>query len=677
MKLTILRKLLLMVICIVLLTAAAIFGTAHHFMKRGFADESAQGVTRLRDVVVRNIGDRSAKFQEEAALVAQHADFAAAVAAGDGSRASELAKRLMRDVGSDFMTVTDDKGNVLARGHSDKTGDSVLDQDTVRRALRGEASVGVISGTVVPFTLRAGAPIRRDGKVVGTVAIGTSLVREGFVDDLKSFTGLEVTVFKGDTRVMTTIVRDGKRAIGTRMDNPKVLETVFTAGKTFLARNQILGSEYETAYWPILDMEGKTIGMWFIGMPVASIIAAQDRVTDSSLAVMAGVLPVMIAVAWLLARALSRPITHTTAFATAVAGGDLNSELTVRTGDEVGQLADALRSMVGTLRDKIGEAQEQTRLAADETKKAQQAMAEAEEARARGEQARREGMLHAARELEGIVDIVSAASEELSAQIEQSSRGAELQSRRTGETAVAMEEMNATVLEVARSAGLASDTAGDAKAKASAGSGIVEAMIDGIGVVQRHSETLNRDMDALGKSTERIGAILGVISDIADQTNLLALNAAIEAARAGDAGRGFAVVADEVRKLAEKTMTATREVGEAIGGIQQGAKVSIAQVGETAREVESVTGRAREAGQSLVSIVALADSVSDQVRSIATASEEQSAASEEINRAVEEVNRISTETSDAMRQSALAVGELAAQAQKLKAIIEQMQRENA
>jgi len=377
MKLTILRKLLVMVICIVLLTAAAIFGTAHHFMTRGFADESAQAVTRLRDVVARNINDRSVKFLEEVSLVAQHAEFSAAVAEGDGARATELAKRLMRDVGSDFMTVTDAKGNVLARGHSDKTGDSVLDQDTVRRALRGEASVGVIAGTVVPFTLRAGAPIRRDGKVVGTVAIGASLVREGFVDDIKSFTGLEVTVFKGDTRVMTTIVREGKRAIGTRMDNPKVMETVFNAGKTFLARNQILGSEYETAYWPILDMEGKTIGMWFIGMPVASILAAQDRVTHSSLVVMGAVLPVMIALAWLLARALSRPISRTTAFATAVAAGDLGSELTVRTGDEVGQLADAMRSMVGTLKDKIGEAQEQSRLAAEETEKARQAMADA------------------------------------------------------------------------------------------------------------------------------------------------------------------------------------------------------------------------------------------------------------------------------------------------------------
>ena len=669
MKLTILRKLLILVICIVLLTAAAIFGTAHHFMKRGFADESAQAVTRLRDVVARNIGDRSAKFLEEAALVAQHADFVAAVAAGDGARAAELARRLMREVGSDFMTVTDDKGNVLARGHSDKKGDSVLDQETVRRALRGDATVGVISGTVVPFTLRAGAPIRHDGKVVGTVAIGTSLVREGFVDDIKSFTGLEVTVFKGDTRVMTTIVRDGKRAIGTRMDNPRVMETVFSAGKTFLARNQILGSEYETAYWPILDMEGKTIGMWFIGMPVASILAAQDRVTDSSLAVMAGVLPVMIAVAWLLARALSRPIARTTAFATSVAGGDLDSELTVRTGDEVGQLADALRSMVGTLRDKIGEAQEQTRLAAEETKKAQQATAEAEEARARGEQARREGMLHAARELEGIVDIVSAASEELSAQIEQSSRGAELQSRRTGETAVAMEEMNATVLEVARSAGLAADTAGDAKAKASAGSGIVEAMIDGIGVVQRHSETLNRDMDALGKSTERIGAILGVISDIADQTNLLALNAAIEAARAGDAGRGFAVVADEVRKLAEKTMNATREVGDAIRAIQEGTTASAPQVDAAVEAVTQANAQAGTAGSSLDEIVRLASGVSAQVRAVATSGEEQAAVSAHIVRSLGDITTISEDTAQAMRDVERSLDDLNPEAQRLGDLI--------
>ena len=168
---------------------------------------------------------------------------------------------------------------------------------------------------------------------------------------------------------------------------------------------------------------------------------------------------------------------------------------------------------------------------------------------------------------------------------------------------------------------------------------------------------------------------MNVINDIADQTNLLALNAAIEAARAGEAGRGFAVVADEVRKLAEKTMTATKEVGDAIRGIQLGTKKNSENVERSGRTIEEATALANESGDALKEIVSLVESTSDQVRSIATASEQQSSASEEINHSIEDVSRISSETSDAMRQSAQAVGELANQAQVLKNLIDQMKEE--
>uniref|UniRef100_UPI0026229001 methyl-accepting chemotaxis protein n=1 Tax=Solidesulfovibrio sp. TaxID=2910990 RepID=UPI0026229001 len=156
-------------------------------------------------------------------------------------------------------------------------------------------------------------------------------------------------------------------------------------------------------------------------------------------------------------------------------------------------------------------------------------------------------------------------------------------------------------------------------------------------------------------------------------TNLLALNAAIEAARAGEAGRGFAVVADEVRKLAEKTMHATKEVGEAISGIQHGTAATERMMDEAAAAVDTATELAERSGTALSEIVSVVEAAGDQVRAIATAAEQQSATSEEINRSVESISRIASETADAMAQSAQAVTELAELAQDLTALVAEIQ----
>jgi methyl-accepting chemotaxis protein len=271
-----------------------------------------------------------------------------------------------------------------------------------------------------------------------------------------------------------------------------------------------------------------------------------------------------------------------------------------------------------------------------------------------------------------VSDQVASASEELAAQIEQSSRGSEEQRSRTAEAATAMEEMNSTVMEVARSAGNAAELAEQAKQKAQQGARLVNQVVATISGVEKQAETLRTDMTELGRQAEGIGAIMNVISDIADQTNLLALNAAIEAARAGDAGRGFAVVADEVRKLAEKTMTATKEVGDAIRAVQDSAQKNIQNTEATTRAIQESTGLAGESGAALTEIVGMVDQTADHVRGIATASEEQSAASEEISRSTEEINRIAGETAEAMNQSGQAVGDLARLAAELKGIINNM-----
>ena len=313
-----------------------------------------------------------------------------------------------------------------------------------------------------------------------------------------------------------------------------------------------------------MNSESKAVGMFFIGKSMSSIDYALYDVIKSISLICIATMAMMIFIGYIASIRFAHPILKLVSYSKSVSAGDYSQTLDVYVKDEVGDLANSIREMVSSLRDKISEAETAVAKADDESCKAQVAMKEAENAHRQADAAKAEGMLQAAHELEGVVEVITSASEELSAQIEESSRGSEEQSHRVSETATAMEEMNATVLEVAKNAFQAAETADKAKHKAEEGSSIVKQAISGIAGVQRQALDMKTDMTTLGQQAQGIGQIMSVISDIADQTNLLALNAAIEAARAGEAGRGFAVVADEVRKLAEKTMTATKEVGDAI-----------------------------------------------------------------------------------------------------------------
>ncbi len=272
-----------------------------------------------------------------------------------------------------------------------------------------------------------------------------------------------------------------------------------------------------------------------------------------------------------------------------------------------------------------------------------------------------------------IANRAAAAAEQLSAQVEQVSKGTREQHDRTTSAAAAIEEMNATVLEVARNAEEARVQAGETQEKANHGAQLVERVVHAMDEVNSVSQSLSENITKLGTQAESIGSVMGVISDIADQTNLLALNAAIEAARAGEAGRGFAVVADEVRKLAEKTMSATSEVGNSISGIQSSTTSNIAHFEKAAKIIAEATELANTSGQALTEIHSLAEGNAQLITGIATAAEEQSATSEEIHQAAEGVNRIATEISSGMDEAAIAVRELAELSLNLKTTLNKLE----
>jgi methyl-accepting chemotaxis protein len=372
---------------------------------------------------------------------------------------------------------------------------------------------------------------------------------------------------------------------------------------------------------------------------------------------------------------ITRPLRKSVAFALKIASGFLNEHLEIKQKDEVGVLADCLGRMVTTLKEKIDEAEKKTLLAEEEAQKARLATQLAEEERQHAVISRQEGLMDAANRLQAVVESITYASDQLNAQSSELSKNSDTQAERVSETATAMEEMNSTILEVARNAGQATTTSENAKNKALEGEKTVVTVINHIKQVEAQSTELKSHMDELSKRADDIGKIMNVINDIADQTNLLALNAAIEAARAGEAGRGFAVVADEVRKLAEKTMTATKEVGSAIQGIQDGTRVNAHNVESTAKIITETTSLAANSGEVLKAIVDFIEVSSDQIRSIATASEEQSATSEEINRNIADVDNAISASASMMHESAKAVDQLAHQAHILKQLIEELQSE--
>ncbi len=284
-----------------------------------------------------------------------------------------------------------------------------------------------------------------------------------------------------------------------------------------------------------------------------------------------------------------------------------------------------------------------------------------------------ERIANAAEQAGSVVHELGEAAGLLQGLVSEARSGALVQTEQAGQAATAMEEMNATVLEVARHAQEAAGDADSAKHQAQDGAKVVTGVVEAIDEVAGQAATLKKSMEELDKKSEDIGSVLSVIEDIADQTNLLALNAAIEAARAGEAGRGFAVVADEVRKLAEKTVQATAEVHKAVSGIQEGAKANVKATEAAVASVARSTELAGHSGQALEGIVSISDATADRIRSIATAAEQQAAASEQINQSTIEVSRISSETEQAMVQSAAAIEKLADLADELSRIIREMQ----
>lgn len=266
MKISVSKKIIALVVITVLAMSGAFLAAAYVYLSKSFNEQSEIELSRTADFVQSELNNFKEKILGVTQITASRADVAAAIENKDVAFLQKVGQELMTRCGMELVTVADKDGTVVARAHSDKKGDSVRGQINVKKALGGEASVGLEEGTVVKFSLRAGAPVRIDNRIVGSITAGIDLSSKNiFVDDIKKAVGTECTIFHNHTAVTTTIVRDGKRAVGAKMDNPQVIDLVLLKGQRFLNIDSILGKDYNTVYWPIITAENKIGGMLFLG----------------------------------------------------------------------------------------------------------------------------------------------------------------------------------------------------------------------------------------------------------------------------------------------------------------------------------------------------------------------------------------------------------------------------
>lgn len=279
------------------------------------------------------------------------------------------------------------------------------------------------------------------------------------------------------------------------------------------------------------------------------------------------------------------------------------------------------------------------------------------------------------KEIIGSISLAStslgAASNQLNTITSSTAEGAQEQLQMTDQVAVAMNEMTATVQEVAQNASTAAELATEANTEANTGIQVITGTIDIINKLEGEMSNTATQLNGLAQEADDVGGILDVIRGIADQTNLLALNAAIEAARAGEQGRGFAVVADEVRSLAQRTQESTQEIQALIERLQKGVNEAVTTMDKSRNYMTASVEEASRSGDTLNNISTVIVKINDMNAQIATASEEQSVTAEQINQNIVSVNAITQQSANDAETTVKSSRELSELANKLNGTVAQ------
>lgn len=552
----------------------------------------------------------------------------------------------LTNLATNGITITDDKGTVIVRYYSDKKDDSIADLDYIQRALDGETVTSVATGTNIKIGARTGTPIKNsDGKIIGVVSVTYPLDDTAFLDDIKGESENEFTIFLGNERINTTVVQNNERAIGTKMGDD-VAKIVLEDKEQFLAQTKILNKDYMAAYDPLLDDNGNVIGALFSGLSMAELIKQRTNITISVLVFLLLVIAAAGAVMnFFITKLIVKPVTELSTAANEIAAGNLRTEIKYISNNEIGMLADSLRSTVSNLKNYIDDISEHT-----ESMAAGDMTSEITREYIGDFSSIKTSINKTISALNTTLASINTAAEQVNSGAGQVASAAQSLSQGATEQASSIEQLSSSIMSV-------SEQVSQNAQNVNIASNYVEESQVGMRTSNEYMKQLSDAMSEISTSSAQISKIIKVIDDIAFQTNILALNAAVEAARAGAAGKGFSVVAEEVRNLAGKSAEAAQQ--------------TTALIENSVACVTRGTSIADETAMALEKVERQSEMVVETIARIKKASNEQAEAISQITIGLEQISSVVQTNSATAEESAAASEELSGQSQMLQQEIAQ------